>query len=403
MKTRKKVKKLVALIKNSLRILCVIIFFHWIFWATTYARAPQYHEAISPEKNKEITRHEQKTSKYNGAGWLSKKTEMTIGEIEEDVIKQIESETGKKNLPREWTKQLPKIENLNQEIIELRKKENKSKDEQEELTQKEKDYQVKLTEIKEKIIVNIKDQLKENNLRITELNDQRGLIEKLLIDPLKFFLVSPLNKASKISKIDTFFWAEIIFKIAVVKLFCLWLTYPESISSRIQENLQKIQNPQLSVEEREQLQRETSSLSKYWIFNGIVYFFFPMFFFFHPAHLDRTSGPFLKKVPYPYLLVPLLIIPFLLSAFSSESLRQGQTLSRQEIKTYFTKTWFILILIFILSSLFAWQNQGNYWWILVGFGIDFLFNSIRIRFLCSKASSPSFTFKVTRVKGNPNS
>jgi hypothetical protein len=399
----KKITSLFTLIKNLLRILCLIIFIHWFSWATTYARAPQYYEAIK-DKDKNITHHEQKTQKYNGAGWLSKKTEMNMGEIEEDVLKQIEAETGQKNLPREWTKQLPELEKLNREITELRKKENKSKNEQEELTQKEQDYQTRLTEVKQKMIINIKEQLTENDLQITELNDQRGLAQRLFIDPLKFFLLSPLNKASKVSKINTFFWIEIIFKTIMVKLFCLWISYPESVNTQMQESYQKAQNPQLSVEEREQSQREAASLSKYYFFSFMINLFFPMFFFFHPAYLDKTSGPFLKKVPYPYLLVPLLVIPFFLSALSSESLRQGHILSFQEIKTHLAQSWIALLFIFLFLIAFAWQNQGIYLCFLVSFGVDFLFNSIRLWFLHLKKTKPpsAATFKVTRVRGSPN-
>ncbi|MCE8163022.1 MAG: hypothetical protein I3273_00295 [Candidatus Moeniiplasma glomeromycotorum] len=404
MRSAKKITKLFNLIKNSLRILCVVIFLHWIFWFTTYSRTSQYYEAISPKKNEEITHHKQKTSKYNVSGLLSKRTERTIGEIEEDVLKQIEAETSKKDLPREWTKQLPELEKLDQETKELREKKNKNAEEEKELDQKEKNYREKLKVARNETIQNIRNQLKENNLKITELNDQRGLLTRLFIDPLKFFLISPFNKASKVSEIDTFPLAEIIFKTIVFKLFCLWLSYPESINARMQENYQKAQNPQLSVKEKEQIEREAASLSKYFYFNTIINLFFPLFFFSHPAYLDRTSKLFLDKVPYLYLLVPLLIIPFFLSVLSSEALRQEKILSFQEIKTYLLQNWFIFLLFPVIAA-FAWQNQGIYLCILVSFGVDLLFNLVRLWLLHFKKNKPpsANTFKVTRVKGTPNS
>lgn len=107
--------------------------------------------------------------------------------------------------------------------------------------------------------------------------------------------------------------------------------------------MQRAQNPQLSNEEREQVQNETSSLLKYWLFNGIIHFFLPMFFFVHPAHFDRTNEIFLKGVPYRYLLVPLLIVPFFLSLLSAEALRQKKTLSISEIKTHLTQAGLFLL------------------------------------------------------------
>ncbi|KLL01612.1 MAG: hypothetical protein MRERC_6c039 [Mycoplasmataceae bacterium RC_NB112A] len=390
----------------------VVIFIHWIIWAATYARAPHYHRAVDSERNKKIINHTQETTLYkdNAEGWMgkmfeNKKPKMKIGEIEEDVLKQIENETDKGNLPREWANHLPDLESLDQAIKELEKKENKSKSEEEELKQKRKNYDEKLLQARQKTIDNIKKQLEENNLSITELNDQRGLGKRLLIDPFKFFVISPLNWVCKFLKIfarsETFFFLlEIILKIVVVKLFCLWISYPESVGLRIQEISQKIQNPQLSLEEREQSQKEMSSLIWYHLFN-MTTFLIPLFVFLHPSHLDKTKGVFFKPVPLPYLLIPLLIIPFLFSVIMNESLRQGRVLRSKEIKNFLIKSWLLIIGFSILGSIWAAQNQGNYWWIIFSFVIDALFNLIRLRILHKKAPTPS-TFKVWRVKAPPN-
>lgn len=411
MRFREKIRKFFQLSRTLFRILWVVIFFHWIFWASTYARAPRYQRAI---KDKEITHHTATTQLYkdNGEGWLgklveeNKANEMTIGEIEEDILKQIETKTGKKNLSREWTKQLLKLEELDKEIKTLEKKESKSDSEEKELSQKRDNYEKKLTQAREKTEENIKNQLKESDLNITELNDKRGWKGQLFLDPLKFFFISPLNQVCKLFKIlanfeTPFFLAEIIFKVVIIKLFCLWISYPEWINTRIQENYQKIQNPQLSLEEREQSQQEVSSLIKYQFFN-MTAFFLPWFSFLHPSHLDKSGGPFLKK-NVPLWPVLLLIIPFLLSVLSTESLRIGRTVKTKEIKDYLGKFWLWLFLFFILGAAWAKQNWGNYWWILLGFGVDFLFNLIRTRFSRTKIEpGHSGTFKVWRVKGNPD-
>ena len=138
MRFRKKIRKFFQLIKNLLRILWVVIFIHWIIWATTYARAPRYHEALKDEK---ITHHSEKSQQYRGKGWLGKlvekkSDEATISEIEEDIIGQIEAQTGQKNLPREWNQHSSELETLDNEIETLKKKDNLSSDEQKELSQK---------------------------------------------------------------------------------------------------------------------------------------------------------------------------------------------------------------------------------------------------------------------------
>ena len=56
--------------------------------------------------------------------------------------------------------------------------------------------------------------------------------------------------------------------------------------------MEKARNPYLSVEEREQLNLEASSLFKYALFNGCMMMLFNFFLFFHPAFFDRTNPLF---------------------------------------------------------------------------------------------------------------
>ena len=100
---------------------------------------------------------------------------------------------------------MPELKKLDQEIKELEKKTNRSENEEKALTQKRKDYETKLSIAKKETIQNIQNQLQENKLKIIELNDKRSFFKRLLIDPLSFFLINPLNKTSKVLKITTFF------------------------------------------------------------------------------------------------------------------------------------------------------------------------------------------------------
>ena len=56
--------------------------------------------------------------------------------------------------------------------------------------------------------------------------------------------------------------------------------------------MEKIRDPHLSVEEKEQLTAEASPLVKYMFFNGLIMVLFNFFLFFHPAFFDRTTPLF---------------------------------------------------------------------------------------------------------------
>jgi hypothetical protein len=164
--------KLVRLLKNGLRILFLLIFLHWIFWFTTYAKGANYYEAINDEK---IDQHDKKTEKYNSKGLLSDEQKAKdVGEIEKDVLEQIEKKTKKSDLPRKWEEKLPDLKKLHEEIELLEKKEKPTAEEKDKLTKKRKEYEDKLKKTKKDTINNIQKQLQDNKLNITELDDNRS-------------------------------------------------------------------------------------------------------------------------------------------------------------------------------------------------------------------------------------
>lgn len=69
---------------------------------------------------------------------------------------------------------MPSLEKLDREKQDLEKKPNPSEQDKTEITKKEQEYYQKLKEGKEKTIKNIQQQLTENNLGITELDDGRN-------------------------------------------------------------------------------------------------------------------------------------------------------------------------------------------------------------------------------------
>src|SRR6185369_2340759 len=105
-------------------------------------------------------------------------------------------------------------------------------------------------------------------------------------DPLKFFIVSPLNKTSKALGLHDRLFLEIIFKLVIIEIVFLLIYYSETMI--VWENMEKIRDPYLSVEEKEQLQEEASPWVKYMFFNGFMMVLFNFFLFFHPAFFDRT-------------------------------------------------------------------------------------------------------------------
>ncbi|CAG8598518.1 1839_t:CDS:2 [Diversispora eburnea] len=186
---------------------------------------------VEKEEKKESIKPDSKTGQYQRfTGLFNEQKEKNIEEIEDDVLKLYQAK-------------------------EKLKKENPTKEEKEAFEKKEKEYDKKFQEARDKTIDNIKEQLKENKLNITELDDHKNLGERVSHDPLKFFVASPLNK------------------------------------------VKKARDPSLSVEEREQLNLEASSLFKYALFNGCMMMLFTFFLSVHPAFFDRTNPLFQSGTP----------------------------------------------------------------------------------------------------------
>ncbi|MCE8164057.1 MAG: hypothetical protein I3274_07720 [Candidatus Moeniiplasma glomeromycotorum] len=389
--------KFVNLLRNIFRIIFLIIFFHWIFWFTTYAKSTYYQESIN-EKDKNnnpvIDKHDKKTDKYNSRGLLSGEHEKkNIGEIEEDVLGQIEQkkDLNKGSLPRKWGEKenyTLDFKKLDEEIKELEKKDNPTKEEKEELEKKREEYKKKFEEAKEKTIENIQNQLKENKLSITELDDKRSLGQQITRDPLKMIIISPLNKLSKSFGLHSIrLWEvilEIIIKLLIIEIILVWISYSETII--VWENMEKTRDPYLSVEEKEQLAAEASPLVKYMFFNLFMMILFNFFLFFHPAFFDRTTPWFQAGGPGTgwYIWAFPLFISMLLSNVSSEFLRHGRLLNKKEWKKSLAKSWvvslvFALGLVLVMYS-FRANSIGNYLFTTLGGLVRFAINAIRAKY-----------------------
>ena len=155
--------KVANFLRNGLRILFLVIFLHWILWLTSYANCVNYQEAISEKNVKEEEKIKEPDGKVKGyqrfTGWFNEKKEKNIGEIEDDVLRQIEEkkkeELGGKKLPRKWKEEETELKKIYQEKEELQKKENPTSEEKEALEKKGKEYNEKFEKAKEKTIKNI--------------------------------------------------------------------------------------------------------------------------------------------------------------------------------------------------------------------------------------------------------
>ncbi|CAI2189367.1 4747_t:CDS:2 [Funneliformis geosporum] len=132
-----------------------------------------------------------------------------------------------------FNKKLPELNKLRQEKKKL-EKENPTKEEKEELEKKQKKYKEELEKAKEETIKNIQTQLKKNELNITELDDNKDWKQQILHDPLKFFIVSPLNKTSKLLGLQeaNYLWEaslEIILKLLIIEIILVLIYYSETI------------------------------------------------------------------------------------------------------------------------------------------------------------------------------
>jgi hypothetical protein len=385
--------KFINLLRNSLRIIFLIVFFHWVFWITTYAKSTSYREAINDEA---IDKHGKETDKYNSGGLLSGEHEKkNIEKIEEDILGQIEKKKGlnKEEKTRCWkNEKLPELKKLQEEIEKLEKKENRTKEEEEELEKKRKEYENKFKEAKKATIENIQDQLKKNKLNITELDDNRSWKQRTTHDPLKFVIISPLNQLSKTLELHNILFLEIILKLVIIEVILAWIYYSETIT--VWENMEKIRDPYLSVEEKEQLTAQASPLVKYMFFNGFMMILFNFFLFFHPAFFDRTTSLFQAGGPGTgwYIWVIPLFISLLISNVSNEFLRHGRLLNKKEWKNYLAKSWIVSLVVALALLTFMYflgaNSVGNYLFSILGGLVRFVINTIRVKFFGHREYSP---------------
>jgi len=207
---------------------------------------------------------------------------------------------------------------------------------------------------KEETIKSIQNQLRENDLDITELDDQRTSLEKIWYDPLKFFFISPLNRANKLLSsslnLQEPFLLEIVFKLLVIKLFFIFfINYSEEETSAFSRGWEKMQDPSLSVEEKEKIQQEISPLVWRGVFNFLT---IPLTFFFilHPCFVDRSGFQYLATSSWSKWALPMIGVSFV-SSISSEFLRQGKILRFKEIKAYLAQNWLVITVMGLLSNI----------------------------------------------------
>jgi hypothetical protein len=328
---RKKINWLVNLTRSILRILCVFTLFHWFFF-TSYANCTSYYESINKaESHKEQVEY-------------GKDNQQTIEEIEEKILKEIEAKRKTSGLKREWKdKWLSELERAEKE------KEKPDSSEKE-----KKEYDEKLEKAKEATIKNIQDQLRGNNLDITELDDQRAVWERIWYDPLKFFFISPLNRINKVLSglldLQEPFLVEIIFKLLIVKLFfAFFINYSEKEARDLSKRLERMQDPSLSVEEKEEIQQETSPLVWRGIFNFSTALLI-LFLVYHPCFVDRNSSHYLTTSPWWKWALPMIGVTFI-SSIINEFLHQGRILKIKEIKEYLAKSWLSITIISLLLNI----------------------------------------------------
>ena len=384
---KREINWLVRLVRNILRILCVFIVFHWILF-TSYANCTNYYESISKAEN-----HKEEVE-------YGKNNQKTIEEIEEDILNQIEE---KKNLTsgkllRKWKKEiLNELSNLEAEIERLKKRENLSENERKDLTSKQEKYKEELKEGKKKTIENIQDELRSNDLNISELDDRRNLWKKIWYDPLKFFFISPLNWINKnlgiflneSLNLQETFLLEIVFKLLVVKLFfAFFVSYSEEEASAFSKGWERMQDPSLSTEEKEKIQQEISPLMWRGFFN-LLTIALNFFFIFHPCFVNRSDSRYLEASSWAKWALPMIGVSFLFS-ISHEFLRQGRILRFKEIKEHLAKSWLgVVVSGLVLNIVFPYSLgiRNTYGLQLIFFCgglIDFFINIIKV--LVSKKS-----------------
>lgn len=356
--TRKKIKKAGKIVKIAFRIFFCLVFLHWKY-LTVYDDY-YYYSAIRGTKNHaEINCHGKSKS---------------IEEIRDAVLSKIREYKGESKHPseadeitsEEWKEGDKLIEEIKDKEKALSKEWRflRSKKEKDELTELQKKYQVWLEGkgdkggVKERVCERIKKQLEEGELNITLLdtkNESQSWFKRAWKDPVKFLFLNQFNRVS--AGLKGHLWLEIIFKLLMVELFLLGISYPSSLE-KFQKISQKLENPALSMEEKSQISTKFPTLLIQGVTNLFLFLLGNFACFIHPLAFDKATGLFGQKA-HPIWIV-LLFFCNLFFFLSREFFQQRRILTKSEIKTFLAKNWFSILLSFLLAFLFSAEpTHGN--------------------------------------------
>lgn len=350
--------KVVSVFRIILRIICLFFFFHWITWLTTYDNCTNYRDAIEESIKEESDYNHEIKYGYVKFGKQEKKS---IAEIQRDILGYIEQKSKNSNLKEKANRK------FEEKLAELKSYEN--------VELKDKKYKGKLKDFKKFVIGMIQEFLKNNNLSIIELDDGRSRQEMIKKDPLKFFLISPLNKISKkLGLLNKYPLGDIIFKLLILKLFLILIDFLES--GIFLKNTKPKQDLYSSAKTKE----EISTKSFFELLIRILY----VFVLLHPALTDKTSDWYLKNVHFLWSF--LMVLTFFLSATGFRNLFSWWMTSFDKEKTQLIKKNLASSMLggFLLFSLFLRRSWGGFCIALCGGWIDFMIEAFK--FIAKKLS-----------------
>ncbi|RHZ37598.1 hypothetical protein [endosymbiont GvMRE of Glomus versiforme] len=248
--------------------------------------------------------------------------------------------------------------------------------------------QEELKNVQEKTITNIKKELERAKLAITDLNIEftneknwrkRSLHKSILLDPVRFFLIQPLQWISQNCGIISLgiFW-DLLLKVLVMRLLLNWISYPPRLAdldlAKPREKTEPIDLASLE-EEREIAKRQLEAM-KQTFFNIAMSFLLITTFSLHPFAFDR-SNPFFsgRKADFFWMLFYLVI--FFFSQFIA-------TLTYQKVSmwNYLRKSWLLIAFGFGMSCLFYAQvgRFGDYLFALLSEVINILISLVKIAY-----------------------
>ncbi|RHZ36555.1 hypothetical protein [endosymbiont GvMRE of Glomus versiforme] len=354
--------------------------------AQTLAKINEIEKAILDEAKAKLQKKGESLNKNQELDQAKEKLDQAQNEHEEKKKVREKAEEKYKKLPIKSTDSFsPEEQKINDDYGSARAYEDKA----DEYRQEE------LKNVQEKVIKNIQNELKRADLAITDLNIEftsertwrkRSWQKSILLDPVRFFLIQPLQWISQncgILSLSGGIFLDLLLKVLLMRLLLNWISYPPRLADLdLAKSREKSEPTDLaSLEEEREIAKKQLEAMKQMFFNIAMSLLLITTFSLHPFAFDRSNHFFSsRQVSFlPWMLFYLVI--FFFSQFIA-------TITYQKISmfNYLRKSWLIIAVGFGMSWVFYTQvgRFGDYLFALLSEVINILISLVKIAYRRSK-------------------